>query len=110
VAAVLKNPDQTANRYVNVVEFETSQNELVHLAETVSKSKWTITQSQTVDEELAGKEKLANGDFSAFVNFLRSFFLADGAGRAPQAEEYDNELLGLKKGNLKAFMKKWIEQ
>lgn len=109
VAAVLKKPEQTANRYVNVVEFETSVNELVKISEAVSGSKWTVTHSSSSEEEKIGQEKLAKGDYSAFVNFLRAFFLADGAGRAPSAMQYDNDILGLKKGDLEAFIKKWIK-
>ncbi|KAI9148773.1 Isoflavone reductase [Paramyrothecium foliicola] len=108
VAAVLRNPEQTANRYINVVEFETSANELLQLVESASGAKWTVTRSTSVEEEKIGQEKLAQGDYSAFVNFLRSYFLADGSGRAPKEDQYNNEELGLHRGDLRAFINNWI--
>jgi len=104
VASVLQHLPETANKYLNISSFTTTQNEILSIFEQETGSKWTVTKVKSEDILKEGNEKLAKGDFSSFINFLRVLLLADGKGQArttPQA----NDLLGLPKEDLKETIK-----
>ena len=104
VVSVLQHLPETANKFLNISSFTTTQNEILSIFEQETGSKWTVTKLKSEDIQKEGDEKLAKGDFSSFVNFLRVLILADGKGQArttPQA----NDLLGLPKEDLKETIK-----
>ncbi|KAK4154229.1 hypothetical protein C8A00DRAFT_32984 [Chaetomidium leptoderma] len=109
VAGILKHPDETANKYLATASFNLSQNELIQLVEELTGSKWPVTRVASADLQKAGEEKLAAGDYRAFVDFLRAHNSADGAGNGLPEEESANKLIGLPYEDLRASVEAWLK-
>ncbi|KUJ11385.1 NmrA-like family protein [Mollisia scopiformis] len=105
VAAILKHPEQTANKYIQVASFTTTQNEILKLLEEESGTKWTVDHKKTEDFQKIADEKLAKGDYSSFGDYLKVYLFADGKGQSPKEGELANKELGLKTEDLKATIK-----
>ncbi|KAK3313149.1 hypothetical protein B0H66DRAFT_584878 [Apodospora peruviana] len=103
VAAILHHPEETANKYLGTASFNLSQNELIDLVEELTGVKLTVTHASSADVQKAGEEKLAQGDFRAFLDFLRAHNHADGAGNALTGGA--NELIGLPYEDLREVVK-----
>ncbi|KAK3385416.1 hypothetical protein B0H63DRAFT_472888 [Podospora didyma] len=110
VAAILNHPDETANKYLGTASFNLSQNELIGVVEELTGVKLAIIHLKSEDIQKAGEEKIAQGDFRAFLDFLRVHNFADGAGNALKAEESANELIGLPYEDLRETVKSWLEK
>lgn len=108
---ILQHPDETANKYLASASFNLSQNELIALAEELTGSKFPVTQNvKSADLQKAGEEKLAAGDFRAFLDLLRAHNSADGAGNALKEDESANELIGLPYEDLRAVVESWLKR
>jgi len=105
IAAVLKNPEPTANKYIEVASFTTTQNEILKLLEEESGAKWTVEHKKTEDSQKIADEKLAKGDYSSFSDYLKVYLFADGKGQSPKEADLANKELGLPKEDLKATIK-----
>lgn len=110
VAGILRHPDETANKYLATASFNLSQNELVRLAEELTGSKLPVTRVRSEDLQRQGEERLAAGDFTAFVELLRVHNSADGAGNALSEEKSANALVGLSYEDLKAEVESWLRR
>ncbi len=99
VVSVLQHPSDTANKYLTVSSFTTTQNEVLRSLESETGREWTVKHVSSAELERAGDEKKARGDFS-FLQYLQLYTFADGAGHALGDEESANELLGLGKEDL----------
>lgn len=108
VAAVLRHPEQTANKYLSVASFNVSANEIVAAAEALTGDKYAVERVSAADLVKQGEEKLAKGDFSAFGPLVQAWNYADGAGHALTAETSANAMLGLQEDDLKATVKEWL--
>ncbi|KAI1498996.1 hypothetical protein F5X99DRAFT_296986 [Biscogniauxia marginata] len=108
VASVLSNPDKTANQYLSVASFNPSQNEILDILQKETGESWKVTHVNTADHEKVGLEKLAKGDFSAFVDLLRARVFRDGAGLAVKGPNSADSLLGLEEEDLTATLKEWL--
>jgi MoxR-like ATPase len=95
IAAVLLHEEETKNRYIEVVEFQTSQNQILKALEDETGAKFAITRASTAETKKAGYEKLAKGDGSMFLDFLRAWAFSDGRDDAVPDAETANGLLGL---------------
>ncbi|KAL1865137.1 hypothetical protein VTK73DRAFT_5462 [Phialemonium thermophilum] len=104
IAAVLRNPDAVANEYIGTASFDVSQNEVLQAVEEVTGTKLSVTRVSSEDLRKLGEEKLAAGDFSAFLQLVRVWNFADGAGHALGANSA-NAKLGLPNDDLKATIK-----
>lgn len=97
VLGIFVHPEETANRPVKISSVDTTQNELLAIAQEVRpEDKWEITYSNTEDLEKMGRERWAQGDHSFEVQgmMINRAFLGKGwGGYFPQK---DNELLGIK--------------
>ncbi|KAK3938163.1 hypothetical protein QBC46DRAFT_318189 [Diplogelasinospora grovesii] len=109
VVAVLQHEQETANKFLDVVEFTLSQNQLLKIFEEETGEKFTVTHTTTADVLKDGHEKLAKGDFSAFVNFLWAYSFRDGSDHAVKEEDKANTLLGLKSGDIRQLVKDYIK-
>ncbi|KAK3313094.1 isoflavone reductase [Apodospora peruviana] len=109
VVAVLQHEKETANKYLNVAEFTVTQNEVLKIFEEETGAKFTVTHGKTADLEKLGQEKLARHDYSAFVEFLLAYNFHDGRGHAVKPEDTANDLLGLKRGNLREALREYIK-
>lgn len=110
VVSVLQHPQETANKYLTVASFTPSQNEILQIIEEETGTKWNIKHVNTADLEKIGNEKLANGDFSAFRDFLRAHLYGDGRGNAPKGDNNANGLLGLPTGDLRGTIRNWLSE
>lgn len=104
IVSILQRLPDTANKYLVISSFTTTQNELLALYEEETGAKWTTTNAKSEDLQKTADEKLAKGDFSAFLEYLGAFVFGDGKGPARSAESA-NELLGLPKEDLRATVK-----
>ncbi|KAK3689554.1 hypothetical protein B0T22DRAFT_408622 [Podospora appendiculata] len=110
VVGVLKHPDETANKYIGTATFNVSINDLISLVEELTGSKLAVTKESSDDIQKAGEEKLAQGDFSAFINFLRVHNSKDGAGNALSNEDSANGIIGLQSGDLREVVTAWLKE
>ncbi|KAK4445551.1 hypothetical protein QBC34DRAFT_413025 [Podospora aff. communis PSN243] len=112
VAGILKHPDETANKYFATSSFNPSQNELVSVVEELIGSKLTINHLKSGDLHKAGEEKLAQGDYRAFGDFLKAHNHADGAGNDVKEDDSDNlnSVIGLPFEDLKESVRDWLKQ
>ena len=111
MAGVLKHPEKTANRYIEVSSFNPSQNSIVSALEEFTGEKWTINHVDTKELQKQGEEKLAKGDFSGVVALLTVVQYQDGIGNAPGPGVRANEELGLPgEEDFRAQLKAWVEK
>ncbi|KAF5623251.1 2'-hydroxyisoflavone reductase [Fusarium tjaetaba] len=110
VAAILKKPEETKNKYLNIAGVTTTQNEVLKIAEQVTGDKFEVSHVTGAEQEKIGDEKIAKGDFSAFGNYLEQFLFADGAGHALKGDENAIGLLGLKEENLEEVVKSVVAE
>lgn len=108
VASVLKHPEQTANKYLSVASFNVSLNEIIKTIEELKGTSYTPTKVASADLQKLGEDKLAKGDYSAFVPLVTAWNYADGAKKGLTPETSANELLGLKEEDLKETVKQWL--
>ncbi|KAI1407157.1 NAD(P)-binding protein [Hypoxylon sp. FL1857] len=108
IAAVLSQPDKTANQYFSIASFNPSQNQILEIVEAETGERWNVEHATTAEQEKIGLEKLSKGDYSAFSNLLRRHIYADGANHAVKGEESANGLLGLQEEDLAATVKEWL--
>ncbi|KAI1206950.1 NAD(P)-binding protein [Annulohypoxylon truncatum] len=108
IAAILSQPEKTANQYLSIASFNPSQNQILKFVEEETGEKWKVEHASTDEQEKIGLEKLSKGDFSAFSNFLRKHIFTDGAGRAVKGEGSANGLLGLQEDDLATTLREWL--
>ena len=99
----MQHPTETANQYLNITSYTTTQNTILSILEEETGEKWTVTNAKTGDSFRLAEEKLAKGDYSAFGDYLKPHLFKDGKGHSgvPLA----NEELGLPKEDLRATIK-----
>ncbi|KAF2965129.1 hypothetical protein GQX73_g8459 [Xylaria multiplex] len=108
IAALLKRPEVTTNRYITIASFNPTQNQVLEIAEKITGEKWTINQLSTSEQQQIGVEKLSKGDYSAFSNLLRKRVYGDGAGLAVQGPDNALDLLGLEEDDLEGSLRAWL--
>lgn len=105
IASILKHPEETANKYLDIASFITTQNEILGILEKESGTKWSVEHKKTEDSQKIADEKLAKGDFSAFGDYLKVYLFSDGKGKSPTEKELANKSLGLPEDNLRETIK-----
>ena len=108
MSEILRHPDTTKNQYLSTASFNVSQNQLLAIVEELTGKKLAVTRVSSKDIYKTGEDKLARGDHSAFVDFLKVHFEADGAGNALTEEVSANEKLGLQTEDVRAVVKGWL--
>ena len=93
--AILDKPTETANRYVFVNSFRTTQNEILSALQTVTHQKWKVEHTTCEEESRVGKEKLEKGDWSGIGQPIMGASYSGGKYDFAEGRELDNELLGL---------------
>ncbi|GKT40468.1 uncharacterized protein ColSpa_00649 [Colletotrichum spaethianum] len=73
IVAVLQHPAETANKYINIVESEVTQNQLHNLFEEETGTNFTVKHKTADEAEKVGKEKLAAGGRFPFEEFLQKY-------------------------------------
>lgn len=106
VLGVLKNPVETANKYLMIRSMTTTQNEILAALEAETGAKFVVTHITGADAERIGDEKVAAGNhYRGFWDHVYQYQWADGAGHALKDEDCANELLGLKDEDLRESVK-----
>ncbi|UKZ68384.1 uncharacterized protein TrAtP1_009423 [Trichoderma atroviride] len=98
-AAVLKKPEETANKYLFISSVETTQNEILAALEETTGTKWTVNKTTTKEQVDAALEKLGAGDFLGSLALVRATVYGDIPGlksNYAKDEVLANNLLGLK--------------
>ncbi|KAK4120526.1 isoflavone reductase family protein [Parathielavia appendiculata] len=109
VAVLQRPPEQTANRYYEVVEQTVTQNQLLRLFEEETGAKFDVTRVSTKDLAKVRDEKLAGGDASAFFLVLCIGTFADGARQAVREEDIANGELGLQAKGLREIVREYVK-
>lgn len=105
----LEKAEETKNQYVYISSFDTSQNELLALAEKITGSKWTVKHASVKENVEQGRAKLQKGDFSGILELLQATtFSQDQLGRFDQAQAW-NEKLALPKDDLEKSLRAVFE-
>lgn len=116
ILGIILHPEETANRPVKISSIDTTQNEILKMAQEIcpdeyvelrtsmvvymilanTQNSWKMTNSSTEDLEKEGRERWAKGDHSFEVQsmLINRAFLGNGWGG--YFPEKDNELLGIK--------------
>jgi hypothetical protein len=68
----LEHADQTKNQYVYISGFQTTQKEILAVAEKVTGAKWTVERVSVKEHIEQARVKLQKGDFSAIADLLQS--------------------------------------
>lgn len=110
IAAVLKHPDETANQYINIIEFDVTQNQLLKLFEEETGAKWTVNHKTADEVNEEGKKKLAAGGRFPFEEFLIKYHFADVPGHSIPEEGKANKVLKLPQSDLRDFVKGYIKE
>ncbi|KAL1849177.1 hypothetical protein Daus18300_013334 [Diaporthe australafricana] len=106
VTSILKKPEETANKYLVISSFTTTQNEILKVVEEQTGSKFEIKNITAAEAEKSADDNLSSGQaYNAFWDYVRQYQFADGAGHALKEDDSANALLGLQKGNLVESMK-----
>ncbi|PON23685.1 hypothetical protein TGAM01_v207332 [Trichoderma gamsii] len=98
-AAVLKKPEETANKYLFISSVETTQNEILAALEEITGAKWTVNNTTTKEQVDAANQKLGAGDFNGALALVRATSFGDIPGlksNYTKDEVLANNLLGLK--------------
>ncbi|TGJ87539.1 hypothetical protein E0Z10_g1220 [Xylaria hypoxylon] len=110
IAAILKHPEVTTNRYISIASFNPTQNQVLALAEKLTGEKWTVDHLPSSEQQKIGSEKLSKGDYSAFSNFLKKRVYGDGAGLAVSGPDNALDLLGLEEDDLEKSLREWLAE
>ncbi|SPJ91015.1 related to 2`-hydroxyisoflavone reductase [Fusarium torulosum] len=109
VAAILANPEKTANKYITIASFTTTQNEILKFIEEESGEKWSRQSVTSAELNKAGHEKLSQGDYMALADFLLASNFEDGGNHAVNPEDTGNDLLGIGVEDPKVTVKAWLD-
>ena len=110
VAKSLHKPRDTANRYVYVASFTTTQNEILAAMEKATGKKWDVTHASTAEKIQEGKDLLSNGNMSGILVQLQGVLFLDGIGGDYAKEKgLDNDLLGLPAENFQETIDKVVQ-
>jgi hypothetical protein len=110
IAGILKHPDETANKYLATASFNVSQNELIGLVEELTGTKLAVTHVKSAVMQNEGERKLEQGNYAAFIDFLRVHNSADGAGNGLSEEQSANGIIGLAYEDPRASVESWLRR
>lgn len=105
VVKSLEKPELTKNQYVYVAGFQTSQKEILAIAEKVTDTKWTVKDVPSKDLVESGNAKIQQGDYSGILTLLiATTFGSDEVGYIDPGKTW-NEKLGLPKEDLESAIR-----
>lgn len=105
----LEKSEESKNQYVYLSGFNTTQNEILGLAEKITSAKWTVNHVSSKDHLASGRAKVQTGDYSGILALLQvATFGEDQIGRFDSAKLW-NEKLGLPKDDLEKTIRAVFE-
>jgi hypothetical protein len=107
IVSVLQKPTETANKYLLVTSFKTTQNHVLDAAESVTRRKFEVTKVSAEAWKKEGTEMLQKGDFRAFGRFWGWFLFKDGEGHGAPGNGIivGNELLDLPQEDMEVVIR-----
>ena len=106
VVAVLSKPEETANQFIFVHSFTTTQNEILAVAEKATGAKWKVTEQTTAAALAEGEPLFKKGDYSGLFSLLRVITFGDGYGSAFEKEAVEgNKMLDLESQDVEETVK-----
>ncbi|KAL8901989.1 MAG: hypothetical protein Q9207_004932 [Kuettlingeria erythrocarpa] len=110
VVGILKNPKETANRYVYIRTVTFTQNQLLAILEKSTGEKWSTKKRSTAEARQTGGEKLSKGDMSGVPDLITGgIYAGEPAAVYEQTRKLDNGLLGLKDVTLEDLVDKIVK-
>ncbi|KAF2746586.1 NAD(P)-binding protein [Sporormia fimetaria CBS 119925] len=103
--SILKNPTQTANQYLYISGFETSQREILAVLEKLTDEKWTVKNVSSEELVARGQGLVQKGDFSGFGMLVQAGIFGKMGLGDNRGMGYANEVLGLEKEDLEKTVK-----
>ena len=102
ISRILHNAEDTANQYVFIESFSTSQNEvLAALRKATVGQSWAITHSRTIDAAQQGQAKLNDGNWTGIGDLLLATIYSENRGNDfSESEVLANGMLGLPAENV----------
>ncbi|KAL6697006.1 hypothetical protein J3F84DRAFT_394497 [Trichoderma pleuroticola] len=112
ITAILKKPEETANKYLSLFSFAITQNEVLKIFEEETGSKFQITHRKGSDLIKAANDSVAKGDYyNSVVPYVQYTFLADESQHPVDIAKNDAELLGIKDNlSLRESIKKELSE
>ena len=105
IASVLQNPLETANKYLFITSWITTQNQVLEAAESATGSKWQVNHVTSEQRHKDGVELLSKGNFTGIGNMWNVWCNTDGKGHAMEEGALANGMLGLPKEDMEAVIK-----
>jgi uncharacterized protein YbjT (DUF2867 family) len=106
---ILERPEETRNRFVTVSGFQTTQMEMLAVAEKITGEKWSVTHVDVQQHVLEGNEKLKKGDFMGMMNQLQGLSFGKQALGNIEDEGLWNERLGLSQDSMEDSLRAAFE-
>ena len=101
VVSVLSKPDETANQFIYIHSFTTTQIKILAEFEKASGKKWEVSHLTSEAAAKEGGELFSKGDYSGLLFLLKVIMMGDGYGsNFGEAAVKGNALLGLPEQSL----------
>lgn len=95
VASVLRNPAETANKYITITSHKTTQNEILKELQHETGSNWSVTHEKGVESYDAAWRLIQSG-YNGWPSMLQSYVFRDRDPSITAPGTLDgNELLGI---------------
>ncbi|KAF3920965.1 hypothetical protein ABW20_dc0110470 [Dactylellina cionopaga] len=111
VVGVLSNPAETANKYVYVGSFTTTQKEVLALLELITGDSWTVEKADSTEKVQIGKERvLQRRDSTAIRPLVTAAMYHERGGSDYESEVgLSNGILGLNEQDLEGVIKEVVD-
>jgi hypothetical protein len=105
----LEKPEESKNQYIYLGGFNTTQNEILGLAEKITGAKWTVKHVASKEHLANGRTKVEKGDYTGILDLLQvATFGEEQIGLFDPAKLW-NEKLGLPKDDLEKSIRAALE-
>jgi hypothetical protein len=105
----LEKPEESKNQYIYLGGFNTTQNEILGLAEKITGAKWTVKHVVSKEHLANGRAKVEKGDYTGILDLLQvATFGEEQIGLFDPAKLW-NEKLGLPKDDLEKSIRAALE-
>ncbi|EPS37129.1 hypothetical protein H072_9275 [Dactylellina haptotyla CBS 200.50] len=110
VVGILLNPVETANKFMYIGSFTTSQTEILQVLKSIL-GDWTVEQASSADLVDIGREKVKRRDSTAIRPLVTAAMYHEKSGSDYEAElGLSNDLLGLTKEDLEQVIKETVKE
>lgn len=112
VESVLENPESTANKYITIASFNTSQNEILDLVQQISDESWAVKHTkvdgmQKAAIEAIEEESLSDAHYQ--YQLLHGRLFRDGANLGLQpAENFATHVMGFSEEDPEEAIRAWL--